>query len=65
MAKISKLVLNKWIKLIYLVPLVNNIRRKIISGVISTHICDGLALRESDEKMGVGVIGPIWLKYLS
>ena len=65
MAKISKLVLNKWIILVYLVPLVNNIKWKIISVVNSTHICDGLALWESDEEMGVGVREPIWLKYLS
>ena len=57
--------MNKGIKLIYQVPLVNNIRWKMISGVNSAHICDDLALCESDEKMGLGVIEPIWLKYLS
>ena len=55
MAKISKLVLNKLIKLVYLIPLANNIYWKMISGVNSTHICDGLALWMSGEKMGVGV----------
>ena len=59
MVKLSKLVRNKWIKLVYLVSLVNNIKWKMISGVNGTHFCDGLALRESDEKMGVGVIEPI------
>ena len=53
-AKISKLVMNKWIKLVNLVPLVNNIRWKMISGATSTHICDDLDLWESDEKMGWG-----------
>ena len=65
LAKIYKLVLNKRIKSVYLVPLVNNIRWKMISGVNSTHICDDLALWESDEEMVVGVSQLIWLKYLS
>ena len=59
MVKLSKLVRNKWIKLVYLVSLFNNIKWKMISGVNGTHFFDALALRESDEKMGVGVIEPI------
>ena len=40
LTKISKLVLNKWIldKAYYLVPLDNNIKCKMISGVNCTHI---------------------------
>ena len=52
MAKISKSVINKRIKLVYLIPLANIIKWKMITGVNSTHICDGLALWESDEKIG-------------
>ena len=63
MAKISKLVINKRIKLVYLIPLANNMKWKMITGVNTTHICDGLNLWEADEKVGVWMRESIWLKY--
>ena len=38
LAKISKLVQNKWIKPVYLVPLAHNVKWKMIPGVNCTHI---------------------------